>query len=78
MKTNEEYRLLEQQLAEATKQNVLLRDALTQASNYIDVLGGCSKQHRQTLSATADLAGLVEAHLHQAIDQPAPHPTTLF
>jgi hypothetical protein len=64
MKTNEEYRLLEQQLADATKQNVLLRDVIEQLLDDMGEEGHCicdaaKTWAKEALTATADLAGLV-------------------
>jgi len=71
MKTNEEYRLLEEQLTNATKQSVMLRVELKRiADQLFDVLGGSTKGYYHglkenmcvalaALDATADLAGLV-------------------
>jgi hypothetical protein len=73
MKTNEEYRLLEQQLAtkdalyqeahdaldKAEKQNVLLRELLEIVQERGDLYSSDHAAIRKALDATADLAGLV-------------------
>jgi hypothetical protein len=61
MKTNEEYRLLEQQLAEAQKQIVMLRNALKEWQRAEGDYGliQADKAIAKALAATQDLSGLV-------------------
>jgi hypothetical protein len=59
MKTNEEYRRLEQQLAEREKQIVELREALVKISNEQVVNTTSFQIATKALAATKDLSGLV-------------------
>jgi len=67
MKTNEEYRLLEQQLSESQKQIVMLREALETSDQLLRGLpnsGGLyglavMDGNEEALAATADLSGLI-------------------
>lgn len=60
MKTNEEYRLLEQQLVEREKQIVMLRETLKDANEYaMSQADYCPNEAQEALAATKDLSGLV-------------------